>query len=575
MRTHTPSGGLLDVSGLAVRYRHRKGFVEAVRSVDLTMAPGETVAVVGESGSGKSTLAHAVLGLLPSSAELTAGHIVFDGRELTGLSEKRLRPLRGRDIALIPQDPGTALNPVHRIGRQVAEVLVTHAITDRRAAHDAALGLLADAGVPDPTWRAQQYPHELSGGLRQRVLIAIALAAGPRLVVADEPTSALDAIVQRRILDHIGSLTRASGTGMLLITHDLDVAAERSDRVVVMARGEVVEEGLPEQIVSAPQHPYTKALIAASPRRRPKRSPSPSARTRPTVSDAPAGASVVREGEPGPMPALPLADKAHLRGEHLTKEFRVRGSTHGGTLLRAVDDVSICVPRGRTYALVGESGSGKSTVARLLLRLTTPTAGRVVMDGEDITTYRGRQLRQLRRRMQIVHQNPYASLNPRMTVGQIVRDPLASYGLGTRRERRQRAAELIDLVALPATVLARRPAELSGGQRQRVAIARALSLDPGLLVCDEPVSALDMSVQAQILDLLTGLQARLGLSCLFISHDLAVVRQIADQVGVMRDGALVETGPTEDVFLRPQHAYTAALTAAVPGHGAPKAAPRS
>ncbi|WP_411082287.1 dipeptide ABC transporter ATP-binding protein [Streptomyces sp. cmx-18-6] len=544
---------LLDVRELAVRYRLRRGVVDAVRSVSFAVAPGETVAVVGESGSGKSTTAHAVLGLLPPSAELAGGSIDFAGQDLTRLGERRLRSLRGRGIALIPQDPGTALNPVHRIGRQVAETLITHGITDRRGAPAAVLDLLADAGVPDPRWRAGQFPHELSGGLRQRVLIAIAVAAQPRLIVADEPTSALDVIVQRQILDHIQSLTRAAGTSVLLITHDLGVAAERSDRVLVMARGEIVEDGPPERVVTAPAHPYTRALVAAAPGHGPRRPPS--------------GVSV-RERDAAPKPAAGTAAPAgpvEISAEHLAKEYRLPRAAGHHAVLRAVDDVSLTVPRGETFALVGESGSGKSTVARLLLRLTQPTSGRVYVDGADVTAHRGRDLRALRRRMQIVHQNPYAALNPRMTIGRIITDPLTAYGLGTRRRRRERAAELVDLVALPGTVLERRPSELSGGQRQRVAIARALALDPGLVVCDEPVSALDVSVQAQILDLLAELQARLGLSCLFISHDLAVVRQIAHRVGVMRAGRLVEEGPTEQIFARPAHPYTEALLAAIPG----------
>ncbi|MFD6278375.1 dipeptide ABC transporter ATP-binding protein [Streptomyces sp. NPDC060209] len=544
---------LLDVRDLVVRYRLRHGVVEAVRSVSFTVAPGETVAVVGESGSGKSTTAHAVLGLLPPTAEVGGGSIGFGGQDLARLGERGLRGLRGREIALIPQDPGTALNPVHRIGRQVAEALITHGITDRRGAPAAVLDLLADAGVPDPRWRAGQFPHELSGGLRQRVLIAIAVAAQPRLIVADEPTSALDVIVQRQILDHIQSLTRAAGTSVLLITHDLGVAAERSDRVLVMARGEVVEDGPPDSIVTAPTHPYTQALVAAAPGRGPHR---------------PTSGATVREPRPSPEPSDEVSTPTgavQISAENLVKEYRLPRAAGDRTVLRAVDDVSLTVPRGETFALVGESGSGKSTVARLLLRLAHPTSGRVYVDGEDVTGHRGRELRALRRRMQIVHQNPYAALNPRMTVGQIIADPLAAYGLGTRRQRRERAAELIDLVALPGTALERRPSELSGGQRQRVAIARALALDPGLVVCDEPVSALDVSVQAQILDLLAELQTRLGLSCLFISHDLAVVRQIAHRVGVMRAGRLVEEGPTEQIFACPAHPYTEALLAAIPG----------
>ncbi|UGQ13409.1 ABC transporter ATP-binding protein [Yinghuangia sp. ASG 101] len=540
-----PAAPLLDIDGLVVRYRLRRGPLTAVRGVSLSVAAGETVAVVGESGSGKSTTAHAVLGLLPDAAAVAGGRITFDGTDVTRLGERRRRALRGREIALIPQDPGTALNPVWRVGRQVAEALTAHGLADRKSAPDAVLRLLADAGMPDPERRARQYPHELSGGLRQRVLIAIAMAARPRLIVADEPTSALDVIVQRQILDHLGALTRASGTSVLLITHDLGVAAERADRIVVMAAGEVVETGASHTVVNAPTHPYTRQLVAAAP------------------SFAASGGAAAR----GPAAARPDSAQAPpaARVENLVKDYRV---PHTAEPLRAVDDVTFEVPRGETYALVGESGSGKSTVARLVLRLAEPTAGRVHIGGEDVTEWRGRALRPLRRRAQLVYQNPYESLNPRMTVGAIIRDPPAAHGIGTRRERAARAAELLDMVALPAAVADRRPAELSGGQRQRVAIARALALDPDLLVCDEPVSALDVSVQAQILDLLADLQERLGLSYLFISHDLAVVRQLAHHVGVMRQGRLVESGPADRVLGCPSHPYTQALLAAVPGASA-------
>ncbi|MFD0691913.1 dipeptide ABC transporter ATP-binding protein [Actinomadura fibrosa] len=556
---------LLEVEDLAVHYRVRRSVVRAVESASFTVAEGETVAIVGESGSGKSTTAYALLGLLPRSAGVTRGRIGFGGRDLAGLPERRWRELRGREIALIPQDPGTSLNPVQRIGAQVAEALRLSGEADRRAARARTLELLADAGLPDPGVQARQYPSQLSGGMRQRVLIAIAIAARPRLIVADEPTSALDVTVQRRILDHVGGLVRDSGTGLLLITHDLGVAAERADRVLVMRAGTIVEQGTPDEVLSDPRDPYTRALIDAAP----------------SLAQAPRRRRLELTAIPGGAPGDPFAPtpgpaaKAEANGqangepvvrvEGLTKEFRLpRSSGRPGTL-RAVDGVGFAIPRGRTYGLVGESGSGKSTTARLILRLADPTGGRVYLGGEDITGTRGSAQRLLRRRMQIVHQNPFASLDPRRSVEQLVTDPLASFGLGSRAQRRRRAAELVDLVALPASVLARRPAELSGGQRQRVAIARALVLNPELVVCDEPVSALDVSVQAQILDLLAALQAELGVSYLFISHDLAVVRHIADEVGVLHRGRLVESGPTERIFAGARHAYTRELLDAIPG----------
>ncbi|MWA03168.1 dipeptide ABC transporter ATP-binding protein [Actinomadura sp. LD22] len=550
---------LLEVEDLTVHYRARRGAVRAVEAASFAVGEGETVAIVGESGSGKSTTAYALLGLLPRSARVERGRIGFDGRDLAGLPERRWREVRGREIALIPQDPGTSLNPVQRIGAQVAEALRLSGGADRRTARARTLELLADAGLPDPAVQARQYPSQLSGGMRQRALITIAIAARPRLIVADEPTSALDVTVQRRILDLLGALVRESGTGLLLITHDLGVAAERADRVLVMRSGAIVEQGTPGEVLSDPRDPYTRSLIDAAPglARTPRRH-----RVRLTAipGDPFAEPRPARAPEAGAGPDVPV-----LRVEELVKEFRPPRAAGRATAIRAVDGVSFTIPRGRTYGLVGESGSGKSTTARLILRLADPTGGRVLLGEEDITGTRGAAQRLLRRRMQIVQQNPYASLDPRRTVEQIVTDPLASFGLGSRAQRRGRARELVDLVALPASVLARRPAELSGGQRQRVAIARALVLNPELVVCDEPVSALDVAVQAQILDLLAALQAELGVSYLFISHDLAVVRHIADEVGVLHRGRLVESGPTEEIFAGARHGHTRELLDAIPG----------
>jgi peptide/nickel transport system ATP-binding protein len=558
---------LLDIRDLRISYRTRAGTVPAVRGIGLTVLPGEVVALVGESGSGKSTVAHAVTGLLPRGGSVDAGSMTFAGADLTRADESTLRGLRGRAIGLIPQDPMVSLNPVQRVGHQVAEPLIIHRLADRPAARRRAVELLQEAGLPEPAQVARQYPHELSGGMRQRVLIAIALAARPRLIVADEPTSALDVTVQRKILDHVGTLTRERDIAVLLITHDLGVAADRAHRVAVMSRGEIVETGPVRQVLDTPRHPYTRGLLAAVP-----------GLGRP-------GATLRENGgapRPRPAPAVtPLDDPALsavagnpttasgdlVVAEDLVKEFTARrGERRTGR--KAVDSVSLRIRRGETLALVGESGSGKSTTARMLVRLTDPTSGRVIFDGQDITRLGGGELRRLRRRMQVVHQSPYASLSPRMSIAEIVSEPLRAFRIGTRAERSRRAAALLDQVRLPAALLGRRPAELSGGQRQRVAIARALALGPDLLVCDEPVSALDVSSQAQILDLLVDLQNELGLGCLFISHDLAVVRQIASRVGVMHQGKLLETGPVEKVFASPFHAYTQELLAAVPGRSA-------
>ena len=528
---------LLTVDDLAVSYRTRHGDVHAVRDVSLHVDEGETVAVVGESGSGKSTTAAAVVRLLAPAARIERGTIDLLGRDVAQASPRELQAVRGLLVGLVPQDPTVSLNPVKRIGDQVAEVLRIHGLADRRAAGIEAVEALRRAGLPEPEVRARQYPHELSGGMRQRVLIAIALVARPRLLVADEPTSALDVTVQRQILDHLDTLTAETGTGVLLITHDLGVAADRADRIVVMSQGRVVEAGTPDEVLGSPREAYTRQLLAAAPSLRGARPVSV-----PVALDAP--------------PAL------EVRG--LVKDFPLPRSGGGGTL-RAVDDVSFRVPRGGTLALVGESGSGKSTTARLALRLAEPTAGQVLVGGRDVSHTRGSELRALRRQMQVVYQNPYSSLDPRWSVGQIVGEPLRAFGVGDRRTRATRTAELLDLVALPVSVAQRRPAELSGGQRQRVAIARALSVRPDLVVLDEPVSALDVSVQAQILDLLAELQRELGVTYLFISHDLAVVRQVAHDVVVLRQGRVVERGKVEDVFADPQHAYTAELLAAIPG----------
>jgi len=530
----TPSAPLLEIADLDVTYRVAGGRIDAVQRASLTVAEGEVVAVVGESGSGKSTLAQAVIGLLPANGAVAGGSVRLGGRELTGLSEKALREVRGPGIGLVPQDPTVSLNPVHKIGRQVGEALRVHGLADRRGAAVRAVELLAKAGLPDPEVRAGQYPHELSGGMRQRVLIAIATAANPALIIADEPTSALDATIQRRILDLLATLRVAT----LLITHDLGVAADRADRIVVMSGGRIVEEGPTARILRDPADPYTRKLLAAAPGLGPPTAP--------------------RVPPPG-------ADVPLVRVRALVKDFRLPRVKGKRANLRAVDDVSFDIARGETLALVGESGSGKSTIARLVLRLAAPTAGEVHFDGADITRLAGRDWRALRRRAQLVYQNPYASLDPRFRVEEVVTEPLRAFGVGDAAARRARAVELIERVALPRALLDRRPAELSGGQRQRVAIARALALSPDLVVCDEPVSALDVSVQAQVLDLLEALQDAQGLAYLFISHDLAVVRRIAHRVGVLRRGKLVELRPTEELFTSPADPYTRELLAAVAG----------
>ncbi|GAA1456864.1 dipeptide ABC transporter ATP-binding protein [Williamsia maris] len=520
---------LLVINGLRVAY----GETEVVHGVDLTVERGEVVALVGESGSGKTTLAHAVVGLLPAGGEVVGGEIRFDGERIDSAPVRRLEKLRGSHIGVVPQDPTSALNPVRRIGDQVAEILRIHGRANRRTAALDAIRILDEAGIDRPEIRARQHPSELSGGQRQRVLIGIALACSPELVIADEPTSALDVTVQKRILDHLDERVDSTGAAVLFITHDLGVAADRADRIVVLRDGVIVEDGPTAQILTSPAHEYTAHLLAAAPSLSQPRT----RRTAPRVDGS---------------PLLSLQD--------VGKTFRA-----GGEKLVAVDSVSLEIRRGQTVSLVGESGSGKSTTARIAARLETPTTGSVRFDDTDISSARGKQLRDFRRRVQFVHQNPYLSLDPSLSVGDIVAEPLRAFGIGDRAGRRTRVAELLASVSLSGDVADRRPARLSGGQRQRVAIARALALEPDLVILDEPVSALDVSVQATILELLDELQRDLGLTYLFISHDLAVVRQISDEVAVMRGGQIVEHGEVSSVFDTPTHPYTRELRSAVPG----------
>ncbi|WP_323745301.1 ABC transporter ATP-binding protein [Actinomyces haliotis] len=570
---------LLQVEDLEVAFRSSTGMVPAVRKANLSLYPGQSVAIVGESGSGKSTLANAVIGLLPGTGRVTGGRILFDGEDISHPSAKRLRELRGSEIGLVPQDPMSNLNPVWSIGFQVKEALKANGLAgvadDRLKRLAAAEGesaevhadvkgsrikvddqvalLLEDAGLPDAARRARQYPHEFSGGMRQRALIAIGLAARPRLLIADEPTSALDVTVQRRILDHLGRLTHELGTAMLFITHDLGLAAERAEHVVVMHRGRVVESGPSIEVLQDPRHPYTKRLVEAAPSLASHR-----------IEAAHAEGIQVSDDELGVHEIADDADEV-IRVEHLTKVFDVRGAKGAASTLKAVDDVSFGVRRGTTTALVGESGSGKSTVANMVLSLLEPTEGKVLHNGVDLSTLKGKELFALRRTMQPVFQNPYGSLDPMYSIYRVIEEPLRVHGIGSRKERQARVSELLDMVALPRSAMRRYPNELSGGQRQRVAVARALALKPEVVVLDEAVSALDVLVQAQILRLLADLQSELDLTYLFITHDLAVVRQIADDVVVMQRGRVVETGESDTLFAHPRQDYTRDLIDAVPG----------
>ena len=541
---------LLDISDLKIAFESTTGTVEAVRDFDLTIYPGQSVAIVGESGSGKSTAAMSILGLLPGTGKVTNGSIRFAGEELTGLDEKGWQKVRGTKIGLVPQDPMSNLNPVWKIGTQVEESLRANNVVEGSERHERVVQLLSEAGLPDAQRRAKQYPHEFSGGMRQRALIAIGLAARPKLLIADEPTSALDVTVQKKILDHLEGLTRDLGTALLFITHDLGLAAERADHLVVMHRGRIVEKGPSLEILRNPKHPYTQRLVKAAPSLASAR-----------IQNAKAHGLVSAEA----LTTGGASEEVVVSVEHLVKEFDVRGAKGDKKVLRAVDDVSFDLRRGSTLALVGESGSGKSTVANMVLSLLEPTSGSVKFEGRDVSSLKGKELFAMRRKMQVVFQNPYGSLDPMYSIYRCIEEPLTLHKVGGRKEREERVAQLLDMVQMPRSAMRRYPNELSGGQRQRIAIARALALDPEVVVLDEAVSALDVLVQNQILELLTGLQDELNLSYLFITHDLAVVRQTADDVVVMRQGAVVEKGTADEIFDHPRDEYTRNLIESVPG----------
>ncbi|WKV48984.1 dipeptide ABC transporter ATP-binding protein [Dickeya fangzhongdai] len=539
--TTTP---VLELEDVAIAYRDDDGERTVVEGVSFVIQPGEVVALVGESGSGKTTTAQAVIGLLADNGRLARGAIRLNGADISRWSQQRLDSIRGSVVSLVPQDPGSSLNPVKTIGEQVDEILRLHQNSDRHSLRRQTLALLTRVGLTEPELRASQYPHELSGGMKQRVLIAIAIALKPALIIADEPTSALDVTVQKRILDLLDELRRENGTAILFVTHDLGVAAERADRLLVFQKGYIQEQGPTRQVLSAPQSQYARTLLANIPSLAPARRPS-HAVVQPAAS------------------AQPISSQPIVQVEQLVQEFPLAGNRKAP--FRAVDGVSFSVAPGTTHAIVGESGSGKTTTARMILGFQRPTAGRILIDGTDITQLRGEALRQFRQTIQLVYQNPFSSLDPSQRLFDIVEEPLRNFNRYSRPERANRVHEMFERVALPASLLQRRPLELSGGQRQRVAIARALVLEPKVLVLDEAVSALDVTVQAQILRLLEELQASLGLTYLFISHDLAVVRQIADTVSVLYHGKQVESGPVEQIFAQPAERYTRELIDAIPG----------
>ena len=556
---------LLEIRDLQVGFKTQRGFIPAVRGVNLTLEAGQTLAIVGESGSGKSTTAQAIIDLLPGAGHVTGGQILFEGQDLTQLADKDMQDIRGRLIGYVPQDPMSNLNPVWNIGFQVEEAIKANGIAQGKAARLRTIEVLKEAGLSDAADRLKQYPHQFSGGMRQRVLIGIGLSSRPKLLIADEPTSALDVTVQRQILDHLGTLTRDYGTSVLFITHDLGLAVERAEQLVVMYKGKVVEAGPSKEILANPLHPYTQKLVAAAPSLASRRIQSA---RRPETTDRLDISSVGANDEKliaraDQREGAPAADLITIKD--VSKAYRLRQGGFKYAELRAVDGVSFAIPRGTTTALVGESGSGKSTVAKLVLKLEDITSGSIDFDGQDVASLKGADLLKFRRRVQPVFQDPYGSLDPVYSVGQTIAEPLLAHKIGDKKSRQARVRELLDQVALPGSTVNRYPNELSGGQRQRIAVARALALKPDVLVLDEAVSALDVLVQGQILNLLTDLQAELGLTYLFITHDLAVVRLVADNVCVMQQGKIVETATTDEVFDNPRNRYTQQLLEAIPG----------
>ncbi|HAM27729.1 MAG TPA: ABC transporter ATP-binding protein [Microbacteriaceae bacterium] len=563
---------LLEIRDLHVGFATQGGFVPAINGVSLTIMPGETVAIVGESGSGKSTTAHAIIDLLPGTGKITSGEILFDGIDLAVASERDFEDIRGTLIGFVPQDPMSNLNPVLNIGFQVQETLVANGKARRgRDAKAKAITVLKQAGLADAEHRLRQYPHQFSGGMRQRVLIGIGLSSTPKLLIADEPTSALDVTVQRTILNHLATLTAKSGTAVLFITHDLGLAAERAEKLVVMYKGKIVESGPSIELLQNPQHPYTKRLVAAAPSLASRRIQGSHHGLAELNYEAPSGSEdvdlIASAGARVERAPIAKSTAPFIVVDNLTKVFHVNSGKLKRDPFVAVDSVSFSIPRGTTTALVGESGSGKSTVARLILKIEQATSGSITVDGQDVASLRGRELLALRRRMQPVFQDPFGSLDPLYNIGTTIAEPLVAHRVRGRKEQRARVLELLDQVALPAALVDRYPNELSGGQRQRVAIARALALKPDIVILDEAVSALDVLVQAQILALLSDLQAELNLTYLFITHDLAVVRLIADNVCVMQKGKIVEASSTDEVFDNPKEEYTRLLLEAIPGSG--------
>ncbi|APA95451.1 ABC transporter ATP-binding protein [Nocardia seriolae] len=546
---------VLSFEGLTVCFATDSGPVAAVNDVSYQVFPGEVLAVVGESGSGKSVSSRTAMGLLPPTATVR-GTVVLGTKAVTKMSERELTALRGGAISMVFQEPGAALDPLFTVGFQIGEALRAHSGMKRKAARAKAIELLRAVGLPDPEARVDYYPHQLSGGQKQRVVIAIAIACEPKVIIADEPTTALDVTVQAEILELLRDLCDRIGAAIVLITHNMGVVADLADRVVVMREGKIVEEAPVDRLFAEPQHEYTRALLAAVPKLHvlPDNWEADEATDSAPVAGAALAKTIVRE-------PIPADAETVLEVSNLVVEFP---APLGRPAFRAVDDVTLNLRRGETLGLVGESGSGKSTIGRCVAALQRPTAGSVRVLGTDIAGLSERNLRPIRRRFGFVFQDPATSLNPRLTIGECVAEPLLVHKEAKGAAARERVRHLLDDVQLPAGVENRYPHELSGGQRQRVSLARALVLRPDLLVADEPTSALDVSVQAKVLELFADLQRECGWACLFISHDLAVVDQLADRIVVLRNGAVVEQGDNDDILRRPREEYTRRLVAAVP-----------
>nr|BDT29086.1 ABC transporter ATP-binding protein [Bacteriovorax sp. HI3] len=560
----TNQENLIEIRNLNVTFISDGKVVKAVKDLNLNIPHGKTIGLVGESGSGKSVTSLAIMRLLPDHGGIKiTGEILYKGQNLLNLSMKDMRQVRGNKISMIFQEPMTSLNPVFTVGQQIDETILLHQDISREEARKRTIELLTEVGIPDPSNKVNAYPHEMSGGQKQRVMIAMAMACEPELLICDEPTTALDVTIQQQVLNLMIELQKKHKMSMLFITHDLSVVADIADQVAVMYRGDMVEQKTCKALFENPEHPYTKGLLACRPKldKNPKRLPTVDEilKDEKAFYQALVDYKVPRSIDEAKNPVI-------LELQNLKKYYPIKGGLFGRKVkdFKAVDDVSIKIRKGRTFGLVGESGCGKTTLGRTILRLIEPTEGKIIYMGENIIEKNPEEMRALRRKMQIIFQDPFSSMNPRMTIGDIITEPLVIHDIGTKKERLETAAMLLEKVGLSADALNRYPHEFSGGQRQRICIARALTLKPEFLICDESVSALDVSVQAQVLNLLQDLQDEMGLTYIFISHDLSVVKYMSDEIAVMNSGKIVELADAETIYNNPQNAYTQKLIAAIP-----------